>query len=142
MRLTAYTIMLFFVCLNVAFYMMNQTAVLGSMQRSPYSTPADITSMFISFNPNGTTLLISGVLISVGIIGWLAGGFVFGASTAILLGLLNLILVPVQWVVGGFPQFLGSIGVDPTIVTGITTLLAVVYFWFFLSFLSQRELPT
>lgn len=142
MRTTAYGLMLFFISLNIGMYLMNQTAVLGSMQQSPYSTPTDIAAMFVSVDVSGTTLLISGALITAGIVGWLAGGFVLGAATAVMLGVLNMILTPIRWIVGGFPQFLGSIGVDASIVTALSAMMAFIWFWFFIGFLSQRTLET
>lgn len=58
MKLTAFAIILFFVCLNVSLYMINETAVLPYWQQSPYEEPAGITGRLVHLDLSAENLLI------------------------------------------------------------------------------------
>lgn len=140
-RLGAYGIILFFICINVSLYMLNEFQVVGDFEQPPYETPTGIQDMLLNVDLSGENLLMGGTIIAVGIIfGFITGHLVYGGTIALILFALDLLLPVVRWVLFGFPVFLTQIGVDAVIVTSLNVLMAVVWFWFFLGFVGQRQL--
>jgi len=140
MKVTAYGSVVFFVCLNLSLYLLNETQVLPSYQLSPYEEPAGITAALIDFNITADELLLAGIPLAVaGIIFFVTGNFIFGGTVAIILFALQLLFPIVRWILFGFPIFLGQIGVPVTIVYVIEALLAVVWSWFMIGFIGQRS---
>ncbi len=74
------------------------------------------------------------------LIGLIFGNLVNGGLLALVLFALNMLFPVVRWVVVGFPLFLLELGIHQAIVTGITALMAVVWFWFLLGMLGQRQM--
>jgi hypothetical protein len=136
MRITAFSIILFFVCLNLSLYVINVTQLVGNVGMSPYESPANILSMF-------STLIFIGVGT---IVGWATGNLIFGGAIALIIGVCSYLFNVVNWVFNGTSLFLSKImGSSPqtdAIIMSLQVLMAVVWFWFILGFISQRQLET
>lgn len=140
MKVTAYGSVVFFVCLNLSLYLLNETQVLPNYQMSPFEEPTGITSRLIDFDITVDELLLAGIPLAVaGIIFFVTGNFIFGGTVAIILFALQLLFPVVRWILYGFPIFLGQIGVPIPIVYVIEALLAVVWCWFMIGFIGQRS---
>jgi hypothetical protein len=142
MRTTPFTLILFFVALNVSLFIINETNVITSNDVAPpYTDPEEIPNLLISFDLTTETLLTGITIAGVGtLIGLIFGNLVNGGLLALVLFALNMLFPVVRWVVVGFPLFLLELGVHQAIVTGITALMAVVWFWFLLGMLGQRQM--
>lgn len=141
MKLTAFLIIAFFVCLNVCLYIISETAVLPYSETSPYETPSGISTKLFYVDLSTGNLLIAGTQLIIGtILGFIAGHLIFGGTVAIILFAMTLIFPIVKWVVFGLPTFLAQMGVSIIIYESITALLALVWFWFILGFVAQRQL--
>lgn len=140
MRVTAYSLVLFFVCLNLSLFLLNNTQVLPDYRVSPFEEPEGIQAHLISFDISGSTLLMAGTALSVWvIISALTGNLIFGGTVALILFALTMLFPVVRWILYGFPIFLQQVGVPTVIVTVIEALMAVVWFWFILGFVGQRS---
>ena len=142
MRTTPFTLILFFVALNVSLFIINETNVITSSDVAPpYTDPEGIPNLLISFDLTTETLLTGITIAGVGtLIGLIFGNLVNGGLLALVLFALNMLFPVVRWVVVGFPLFLLELGIHQAIVTGITALMAVVWFWFLLGMLGQRQM--
>lgn len=142
MKLTAFGILLFFVSLNVSLYMIRETGVLPDYETiSPYEEPSGISGRLISVDVSTGNLVMAGTaLIMAVIIGWATGHLLFGGTLGIILFSLTIFFPALSWVILGLPRFLQQMGVPLAVYTGITALLAVVWFWFLMGFLAQRPL--
>jgi hypothetical protein len=74
------------------------------------------------------------------ILSYITGHLIFGGTVAIILFAMELFFPIVKWVVFGLPTFLQQMGVSIVIYESITALLALVWFWFILGFVAQRQL--
>lgn len=143
MRLTAFDILLFFVALNVAIYLINETAILPYWQQSPYETPTGIQGKLAIVDLSTGNLILSGVTLGVvTALGWITGHLIFGGTVAIFLAALNLVSGIVSWIIFGFPKFLAQMGVPDVVWGSLAAMMSVVWFWFFLGFLAQRPMET
>jgi len=141
MKLTAFGIILFFVCLNVSLYLINETAVLPHWQQSPYEEPSGIIGRLIHLDLSAENLLIGIVPLTVSwILGWISGHLLFGGTLGIIIFAMDLCFPVIKWVVFGLPIFLSQMGVPLVVYTSMTALMSVVWFWFLLSFIAQRQL--
>lgn len=139
MRVTAYGTLIFFICINLSLYLLNTTQVLPNYQVSPYEDPEGITDQLIFIDLSATNVIGGLGIIGVGtIIGFILKRLVLGATLGLIVFTLTLLVPPIQWILFGFPIFLGQLGVHIAIVTIIETLMAVVWFWFLLGFIGQR----
>ncbi len=138
MRLSAFSIMAFFVCMNLSLYLLNQTSILGSgIGISPYSSPEDMN--FISANLGTQGIVIAGSTITAAlIIGYFAGNMIVGGTVGLILLALELIFPVVRWMLFGFPLFLADIGVPDMISSVIIVIMSFVWFWFFISLFAER----
>lgn len=146
MKLTAFAILLFFVCLNVSLYLINETAILPYWKQSPYEEPSGIVGRLIHLDLSLENLAIGGTTLTVSaILGLITGHLIFGGTVAIILFAFDLFFPVVKWVVFGLPSFLGQM-LDTTdvrvvaVISGLTALMSVVWFWFLLGFVAQRSL--
>jgi hypothetical protein len=141
MKLTAFLIIAFFVCLNVCLYIISETAVLPYSETSPYETPSGISSKLLHVDLSTGNLAIAGTQLVIFIIlSYITGHLIFGGTVAIILFAMELFFPIVKWVVFGLPTFLQQMGVSIVIYESITALLALVWFWFILGFVAQRQL--
>lgn len=133
MRVTAYALIVFFICLNLSFYIIAETEVLPEY-KAPYEKPTGIESQFT----NVLTLTIVTV-IGAGISA-IMGRFLLGATISLIIWVLGYFLPIVSWVFVGFPRFLAQMGVPEVIYVSLSALMAVVWFWFIMGVFSQRTL--
>lgn len=152
MRLTAFAILLFFTCLNVSLYLINETAILPHWKQTPYEEPTGITGRLIHLDLSAENLVMGATTLSVAVIlGFLTGHLIFGGTVAIILFAMDLLFPVLKWVVFGLPSFLGQMlyTTDMTVleqaqvtavISGLTALMAAVWFWFLLGFIAQRSL--
>lgn len=140
MKATPFTLMLFFVCLNLSLFVINESNVLGSGDvYAPYESPTGMLTLFPSITIEG--LLVSGLtsLGVTGIIGVVTGHLLLGTTVGLLLFALQLVFPLLRWIIAGFPTFLTQIGTPYWIVIPVQVLLSVVWFWFILELLGQRQ---
>lgn len=141
MRVTVYLLILVFICLNVSVYLVNEMEPLGQVGVQPYDSPTGIQGRLISLDLSGENLLIAGVTLGVGLIlGQVLGNKLIYGTLAVVLFALDLIIPVVKWILFGFPIFLAQLDVPTPITTVLTTMMAVVWFWFLLGFIGQREI--
>lgn len=141
MKLTAFGIILFFVCLNLSLYLINETSVLPSYQQSPYETPEGISGRLVHLDLSTSNLAIGTTLLAVFVvIGYITGHLLFGGTVAIILFAFDLLFPVAKWIVFGFPIFLAQMGVPLVVYTTLTALFSVVWFWFLLGLVAQRQL--
>jgi hypothetical protein len=141
MKLTAFGILLFFICLNVSLYMINETAILPYWQQSPYEEPSGITGRLVHLDLTAENLVIGGTTLSVLIIiGYITGHLIFGGTVAIILFAFDLFFPVIKWIIFGLPTFLSQMGVPLVVYSSLTALISAVWFWFLLGFIAQRQL--
>lgn len=139
MRVTAFGLILFFVCLNISLFIYSQANFFSRKEDLPYELPENIMSKFVSLDASSDNLMIGIVTVSVlGIIGWITGRLLLGGFVALVIFALELAFPILKWVILGFPIFLLQIGVPLFIVTGLNALMAVVWFWFILTLIGTR----
>jgi len=140
MKVTAYGTLIFFICLNLSLYLLNTTQVLPNYQVSPYEDPTGIQEQLVFIDISAYSLIGGLGVIGVGfLVGFIIGKFLLGATLGLIVFTLTLLVEPIQWILFGFPTFLGQIGVHIAIVTIVETLMAIVWFWFLLGFIGQRS---
>jgi len=141
MRVTPFTIIMFFVCLNIGFYIMNESNLVGDINRSPYETPSGIMNKLIYVDLSTENLLIGVMILGAGtLFGLIKGNLIYGGTVAIFLAVIDLVVPIMKWVIFGFPSFLSQIGVPYYIYTSVSAVMSVIWCWFFLSLIAQREL--
>lgn len=141
MKLSALGLLLFFVALNVSLYVINETAILPYYKQSPYEEPQGIVNRLVHLDLSTQNLAIGGAGLTVFVIlGWITGHLLFGGTVAIVLFAMSLLFEPLKWLIFGFPTFLGQMGVPLIVYTPLTALMSVVFFWFLLGFVAQRQL--
>lgn len=139
MRISAFSLILFFICLNLSIYLINANQVLTGVGKSPYTDPTEISGLVLGLDITGENLVLGVVTIGVGFaVGLLTGQLILGGTLALVLFAINLVIPILKWILFGFPIFLGQIGVPPSIVITLEALMSIVWFWFFLGFFSQR----
>lgn len=127
MKIGAFEILLFFVCLNLGCFILNE------MDALPYST-----------QPTETPLSIRNVVASVGIIsvgvvvGFLVGAIWQGAVIAVIIASLSLVLPIADWVFFGVVDLFDALGVPTVISTVIQILVGTVWVWFLIGLVAQR----
>lgn len=134
--LTAKELILFFVCLNLSFYIINETQVLPRSMEG-IETPESITAMTYTPLLASITILIGGLGVTA-----IFRQYVFGTTLTLILFGLSVLLQPVQWIVAGFPLFLEAIGVPEVIWIVLSTLFSFVFFWFLVGIATQRYMET
>lgn len=142
MRTTPFILIAFFVSLNVSLYMINESNVLGvESVYEPLEDPTDILGRLATLD--GTDLMIGGIpLIASSIIGFITGHLLLGASLGIILFAFNLLIPVVNWILMGFPEFLYQMNAPYWIVIPVQVMMALVWFWFMISFIGQRAMET
>lgn len=140
MKVTAYGSLIFFICLNLSLFLLNETEMLPNYELSPYEEPEQIQSIFLNVSIGNILLMAGTSLTIVAIIKILTGNFIFGGTVGLILFALQALFPAVQWILFGFPIFLGQIGVPYMITAVIQTLMAVVWAWFIIGFIGQRSI--
>lgn len=143
MRVTAFSILLFFVSLNLSLYFINETQILPYMEQPPYTSPEDIGSHLVLVDVSAQNLLIGGSILAVGfVVGWITGRMIYGGTVAIILFAMDLLFPVVRWTLFGFPLFLNQLGVHYALTTIFSTVVSLVFFWFIIGFIGQRQMET
>lgn len=149
MKVALYDLILFFVCLNLAVYLVNETHLVGDFYIPPYEEPSNILSRLVTLNLTGVDLRFGGTTLAVGgLVGLITGNLVYGGILALILFALDLFIPFAKWVLFGFPTFINQLAeidgvADPSLVAValvIQVLMSVVWFWFILGLISQRKL--
>lgn len=132
MKLTAFGIIFFFICLNLSFYVINQTELF------PYyipgtETPQSIENMTYLKIISSVAILITGTLVGI-----FLNVLVQASSIALIIAVLNYLYEPITWVFTGFPLFLSRMGVPLVIYTVVEVIFAFTFFWFLVGIIGQR----
>lgn len=139
MRLTVFTMMGFLICFNLSLYLLNSYQLLGSeFGISPYSSPEDMNFVEASLSSQGLIIGASTITAAI-LIGYFAGNMIVGGSIGLLILAAELLIPVVRWVLFGFPLFLSDIGVPSAISNTLIVIFSFVWFWFFISFFSERS---
>jgi len=138
MRLTVYTITAFFFVFNLSLYLLNVYTLLGSnFGISPYANPEDM--MLIQPSLDAETLIIGFTVVALfSIGGYIFGNLIVGGTVGLILLAANILFPWVRWILFGFPLFLSDIGVPTPISQVILVIFSFVWFWFFISFFTER----
>jgi len=141
MRTTPYALLLFFVCLNLSLYMMNEADILPPYEEvQPYTQPSDMLAKFAHIDLSSGTLLVGSIAFVASVIfGLLTGNLILGGTVGLILLSISILSPVAAWVLLGFPYLLAQIGVNPIIVTAITVLCAFSWYWFLFSLVAQRQ---
>lgn len=140
MRVTAFGLITFFVCLNLSLYLINEFQVLA-VEQPEQTPPANIYTQLI-----GSLLTLgAGALLTYVFENWLFGtGALALWGIQFLLGTDNI----VYWIFYGTPEFVNRFASAAQLTTeqilvfqNVTLCLtAIVWFWFILGFISQRQM--
>lgn len=143
----AYSLILFFISLNLSLYLINETHVLPATPASEsvtYSSPTVIQTRFL--NLTAIDIVSDVAIFSVPtILGWLTGNLAYGILLALVLLVLDRISGIIGWVFTGFPKFveaatinIPNTGAAIAITSSVYGLMAFIWFWFFISLIGQR----
>lgn len=132
MRGGTYATLLFFVCLNLGFSIVNETQALP-YYITPPETPTSIMGISLDRIITGGIILVVGTLISFAL-----GHLLLGGTITIIIFALELLAPVIDWAVFGFPKFLSLIGVPDIISVSLKALFAFIFFWFLVGIVSQR----
>lgn len=132
MKIGAFEILLFFVCLNLACF------VLHTMEALPYAieateTPESIVDRFYSSLGGSIAILAGGSLAGV-----ILGSLAYGASIALVIAALNLLFPIFEWIFLGFPKFLQVMGVPEVIYLVVSVVVSITWVWFLIGIVAQR----
>lgn len=143
MRLTVYSMILFFVCLNLSLFLLNDQNVIGSAEYEPYEDIDTLGGKIFDATPSIESILIGGGAFTVTtIIGLVAGNLIYGAGVGLVLAALNIFFPMIRWAFNGFPLFLAQIGTPTIIVTVVSIGMSLAWAWFILGILVGRDLRT
>lgn len=145
MRLSAFSLILFFVSLNLSLWLINETQVLPAVGQSPYEEPSDIKSYFAYTNISGTSLLLAGITFTISfVVGKIMGNLIYGTTIAVILIAFELVFPLATWILFGFPAFIRQIGGNSIQIQAVATvlevLMCVVWFWFILGLVATRDM--
>lgn len=137
MRVTAFSLLLFYVCLNISIYLVAETEVLP-YYIPPHESPENM--LIVTMIGAISFMTVTGIVSSI------IGNWLFGAAS-LTVWAISYILPIFKWVFWGFPEFLIMIAYTTenpalvlTVVTSVNALMAVVWFGFFMGFVSQRSI--
>lgn len=147
---TAYEFMLFYICFNLATWMLAEMSASGWFGiKSPFGTY--ITSFgfnITGFLTNPASLLATGAMTLIGIMGVLTGRNILGFGF-ITLAILSVFAAPIGLIVSGLPLLvstvINSLGMGAVATIIYVPILAVNSFvWavFLLEFVGQRDIVT
>lgn len=146
MRVTAYSILLFYLCLNVSLYVVNVFQVIP--------TEGVPSQRVIEQGAQGNVaqLLLGGFLTFTlaALITYIGGSLILGGTAALILFALQYLVggdSVLHWIFFGFPAFVGdvasSFGMDAGSVlvfqSVVLTLGCIPWFWFILSYFGGRS---
>lgn len=139
MRVGAFEILLFFICINMSIGILNGMNILSTpagdeaYRIEPTETTASIESTLVSNLAGSITIAIGAMFAGV-----LFNAVTQGAVIALILFTLNLLLPIFTWLFGGLPDLLISMGVPDIIYTPLVILVGFVWGWFLLGIVAQR----
>lgn len=132
MKVGAYEILLFFICLNLACFVVNEAQVLPH-SIEPVETPESINQQFVIRIGGGLAVISGGVFA-----GLLIGALVQAATVAIIIAALSFLVPVFDWVFLGFPKMLILLGVPEPIYLVVGVLVGVTWVWFLIGIVGQR----
>jgi len=139
MRLTVYNMMAFFIMFNLSLFLLNYYTLLGSeFGVSPYASPEEMQLVSTSLDTEGLTIGLTAVTVGM-LFGYFAGNMIVGGSIGLLILATTILFPIVRWVLFGFPLFLSDIGVPAPISQVLIVIFSFVWFWFFISFFTERS---
>ena len=139
MRLSATSLMFFYVCLNLACFLTAEMQILPMIQE-PHTPPSQMpfTTSLNSILSDPLQMTAGLTLGVTGIIGVILGHSLVGVVILVVAALAWLLPV-VRWIVLGFPELMGMLGVPSPIYVVITALCSFVWFLFIIEFLGGRR---
>ena len=136
MKLEAYDVILFYICLNLACGII----VEGPILPGSYAQPASSAEQMPFWGTVSSLTVISSIAIPGigGLIAIITGHALFGAALLILAALTYLFPI-LQWIINGFPVFIANMGVPTIIYLPIQVLVGFIFMVFIIEFLGGRQ---
>lgn len=132
MRIGAFELLLFFVCMNLGCFILNE------MDALPYAiegveTPDSINDRFVTSIGGSIAIIAGGVLT-----GLLLNALAQGAVIALIIAALNFLVPVFDWIFLGFPKMLSLMGLPEPIWLAVSVLIGIVWVWFLIGIVAQR----
>ena len=132
MRIGAFEILLFFICLNLSCYVLHEMDALPESMEA-LETPESINQQFY-YTIGGSIAIISGGILA----GLMVSAVIQGATIALIIAALSWLVPILNWIFSGFPRMLMLMGIPLPIWTSIQVLIGVVWVWFLIGIVAQR----
>lgn len=132
MRVGAFEILLFFICLNLSCYVLHEMDALPETIEA-METPESINQQF--YYSIGTSLaIIAGGTIA----GLVVSAVIQGAAIALVVAALSWLVPILNWIFFGFSNMLSLMGIPAPIWAIVQVLIGVVWVWFLIGIVAQR----
>jgi hypothetical protein len=147
MKTTPFTILAFILSFNLSLFAMQAWSILPNTL-APQDSATNLANGLISVDFSINSLIMAGSGFGLGAIwGLYTGNIVAGGGVGLLLAALTMFVPIVKNAVWGLPNFIGqilstsgaSVLTTSTVVAIVSGLMALPWFWFLFSFVSQRQ---
>lgn len=141
----AYSLLMFYVCLNLGFYIVAATNLIPAMEAPEFESPTSIqlqliTSFVTAATTSGLVAAIAGSLVAGSMAGLVVFAFMFFIGEGSVF----------YWVFYGFPDFFSSFAEAYGVANWVTSIFSgvilglgsVVWFWFLITLVSGRYVET
>lgn len=132
MKIGAFEILLFFICLNLSCFILNEMEALP-YYIEPVETVESINAQFVT-TIGGAIAIIGGGVFA----GLLIGAIVQAAAIALVIAALSFLVPLFDWIIMGFPKMLIALGVPEPIYLALGVLVGVTWVWFLIGIVAQR----
>jgi len=136
MAISAKDLMLFYICLNLAIFVVSQMNLLP-YSMNPQAPPQTFLDLL---NVPDIQYLIAPTITGIGgLISIMLGHNLLGGAL-IVYGALTLIFPPLQLAIIGIPQLIAVLGLPEPIPTVLTVLCSFIWFVFVIEFMAGRKI--
>jgi len=132
MRVGAFEILLFFICLNLSCFILNEMDALPETVQAT-ETPASINDQFLLGIGSSIAIIMGGV-----IAGMLVSAVIQGAAVALVIAAISWLVPVADWLFLGFPKMLMLMGLPDPIWLSLQVLIGIVWVWFLIGIVAQR----
>ena len=132
MKIGAFEILLFFICLNLSCFVLNEMDALP-VRIEPAETPDSINALFVT-NIGSAIAIIGGGVFA----GLLLGALVQAAAIALVIATLSFLVPVFDWIFSGFPKMLLLMGLPEPIYLVVGVLVGLTWVWFLIGIVGQR----
>lgn len=132
MKIGAFELLLFFICINLSCYILNTIEVLPDTTLAT-ETPQSINDQF-ALGIGGSIAIVMGGVIA----GMMVSAVIQGAAIALIIAAISWLVPIADWIFLGFPKMLALIGLPEPIWLAIQVLIGLVWVWFLIGIVAQR----